>query len=278
MEGKLSSVFAHTWKKEKKNDETLSCPFLILCPFWFGLLQKVDTMRQDHSNRINENVSGCIGVSRPVVILTQRFLYLFLISSILCFFASFFLNPYIHFLLCVFLLSYSSQQLSSSLLTLLLPITTTFPFSSSNSFGKFLTSCCEWHVTSLVFFVLSPILYVFLMFTPSHTGRWKKRRKETEELGTGERKVIITVKKKKKKILCRQCKDEKKNIFFLSLLYVELTLRELAFSCWHQQQEKKREAGTSEENEQARERKKEERDTTHFFAQQHHFSHLILPV
>ena len=213
MEGKLSSVFAHTWKKEKKNDETLSCPFLILCPFWFGLLQKVDTMRQDHSNRINENVSGCIGVSRPVVILTQRFLYLFLISSILCFFASFFLNPYIHFLLCVFLLSYSSQQLSSSLLTLLLPITTTFPFSSSNSFGKFLTSCCEWHVTSLVFFVLSPILYVFLMFTPSHTGRWKKRRKETEELGTGERKVIITVKKKKKNSL-PTVQGRKKEYFF----------------------------------------------------------------
>jgi hypothetical protein len=40
-------------------------------------------MRQDHSNRINGNVSGCIGVSRPVVILTQRFLCLFLISSIL---------------------------------------------------------------------------------------------------------------------------------------------------------------------------------------------------
>ena len=201
-------------KKKKKNDETLSCPFLILCPFWFGLLQKVDTMRQDHSNRINENVSGCIGVSRPVVILTQRFLYLFLISSILCFFASFFLNPYIHFLLCVFLLSYSSQQLSSSLLTLLLPITTTFPFSSSNSFGKFLTSCCEWHVTSLVFFVLSPILYVFLMFTPSQTVRLKKNNKRNRRARNRREKSHNHSKKKKKKFFADSARTKKRIFFF----------------------------------------------------------------
>ena len=52
----------------------------------------------------------------------------------------------------------------------------------------------------------------FLCSLPHTLVDEKKRRKETEELGTGERKVIITVKKKKNSLPTVQ--GRKKEYFF----------------------------------------------------------------
>jgi hypothetical protein len=69
-------------------------------------------------------------------------------------------------------------------------------------------------VTSLVF-SLSLSFFMFLSCSLPHTLVEEKRRKEKKDLGTGERKVIITA-----RILCRQCLtlDEKEYFFFLSSL------------------------------------------------------------
>lgn len=150
--------------KEKRWDVVLFYISQCLCRFIRPVLRRRHETTRPFQSDKRECVGMQRGVSRPHVILAQDSLFLFY----------FFFSFDVFVLLSLFFLFSSFFPVRS--------ISTAFPFSSYNSFWKFLTSrTSEWHVTSFFCFSFSFLFFRFFgAYSLAHLYRIKKRELHTE--------------------------------------------------------------------------------------------------